>query len=831
MKKQTFDLPYIGIDEGQLYPLLYTDNGDSSVVIEMMNPIIQYSADQDGYYEFHALMNNILKLLGAGYTIQKQDIFSKNKYQKPQGIENGANTEGVKGVDFLEERYHQHFEGRIFTQITTHLVITQNVVKKGFFTQDNKRLTVFLKNITKIIELLNQRGLKPKALNKAKLERYIQQYLSFNFSKGSDEVTGFDNIKAGDEYVSIGSKKVKSITLIDIDEVNVPSQIKPYRELNFGFLFPTDFMQSLHNVPCDTLVFNQIISIPDQRGEFNKLEQKKKRHSSMPDPANQIAVEDIEKCFENIARDNQLLVYGHYNLIVACADETEVNKASNYVESSLFELGIFISKNAYNQLELFRTGFIGNSGELKEYDKFLTTSDASICFMFKERLPTDEKSNFQIRFCDRQGIPLCIDTSDLPMETGRINNRNKFVLGPSGSGKSFFMNHLVRQYYAQDTDVVLVDTGHSYSGLCSYYGGKYITYSEQKPITMNPFRIGENEYNEEKREFLKSLIGLLWKGADGFLNQVEDSVLMSTIQAYYKVYFKKDRSLLSFNTFYEFSMTHIQTIIERERINFGLNEFQFILKKFYEGGEYAAILNDDIDQSLFDESFIVFEIDAIKEHKVLFPITTLIIMDVFLQKMRHKSNRKALIIEEAWKAIASPMMAGYILYLYKTVRKFRGEAVVVTQELDDIIGNEIVKNSIINNSDTICLLDQTKFKDSYTEIAALLSLNEVEQKKIFTINNLPNKENRGRFKEVYIKRGGVGEVYGVEVSMHEYLTYTTERSEKEAVQYYVEHFGGFDKDYRTGLDCFVSEFEKSNKKLSEFISIVNILRHKSILSH
>jgi conjugation system TraG family ATPase len=825
MKKQTFDLPYIGIDEGQLYPLLYTDNGDSSVVIEMMNPIIQYSADQDGYYEFHALMNNILKLLGAGYTIQKQDIFSKKKY-----AHTSQNTEGVEGIDkdFLEERYHQHFEGRIFTQITTHLVITQNVVKKGFFTQDNKRLTVFLKNITKIIELLNQRGLKPKALNKAQLERYIQQYLSFNFSV---EVIGFDNIKAGDEYVSIGAKKVKSITLIDIDEVNVPSQIKPYRELNFGFLFPTDFMQSLHNVPCDTLVFNQIISIPDQRGEFNKLEQKKKRHSSMPDPANQIAVEDIEKCFENIARDNQLLVYGHYNLIVACSDETEVNKASNYVESSLFELGIFISKNAYNQLELFRTGFIGNSGELKEYDKFLTTSDASICFMFKERLPTDEKSNFQIRFCDRQGIPLCIDTSDLPMETGRINNRNKFVLGPSGSGKSFFMNHLVRQYYAQDTDVVLVDTGHSYSGLCSYYGGKYITYSEQKPITMNPFRIGENEYNEEKREFLKSLIGLLWKGADGFLNQVEDSVLMSTIQAYYKVYFKKDRSQLSFNTFYEFSMTHIQSIIERERINFDLNEFQFILKKFYEGGEYAAILNDDIDQSLFDESFIVFEIDAIKEHKVLFPITTLIIMDVFLQKMRHKSNRKALIIEEAWKAIASPMMAGYILYLYKTVRKFRGEAVVVTQELDDIIGNEIVKNSIINNSDTICLLDQTKFKDSYTEIAALLSLNEVEQKKIFTINNLPNKENRGRFKEVYIKRGGVGEVYGVEVSMHEYLTYTTERSEKEAVQYYVEHFGGFEKDYRTGLDCFVSEFEKSNKKLSEFISIVNILRHKSILSH
>jgi conjugation system TraG family ATPase len=807
--KSLFKLPYIGIDEGQAIPLLYTDNGEATVVLKLHNPVVQYSADQEAYYDYHALMNNIIKILGAGYTLQKQDIFSKRKYQK------GQNREGLESPDYLETCYHKHFEQRIYTNITTYLAITQNVVKKGFFTHDGKQLDSFLKNIVKIVELLNGRGLTPQYLDKGALERLIKAYLAFDFS---NEVIGFDNIKAGEEYVSLGGKKVKSISFIDIDEVNVPSQVKPFRELNYGFLFPTDFMQCLHSVPCETLVFNQIIQIPDQRGEINKLEQKKKRHSSMPDPANQMAVEDIERCFENIAKDNQLLVYSHYNAIIACEDSSELQKAANYIESALFELGIFISKNAYNQLELFRTGLIGNSGELKDYDKFLTTSDAALCFMFKERLPTDEKSNFQIRFCDRQGIPLSIDTADMPIETGRINNRNKFVLGPSGSGKSFFMNHLVRQYYQHDTDVVLVDTGHSYSGLCKYFGGKYITYSEEKPITMNPFRIGENEYNEEKREFLKSLVGLLWKGADGYLNQVEDSVLMSTIQAYYKAYFNKDKRLLGFNSFYEFSIIYIKDLIAKEHIGFDLNEYQFILKKFYEGGEYAAILNDDIDQSLFDEPFIVFEIDAIKEHKILFPITTIIIMDVFLQKMRHKSNRKALIIEEAWKAIASPMMAGYILYLYKTVRKFRGEAIVVTQELDDIIGNEIVKNSIVNNSDTICLLDQTKFKDNYTEVAALLSLNDIEKKKIFTINNLPNKENRGRFKEVYIKRGSTGEVYGVEVSLQEYLTYTTERSEKEAIQKYVEHYGN---DYRKGLDKFVEDFQASGQKLSAFVHYIN----------
>ncbi|EJF07898.1 TraG family conjugative transposon ATPase, partial [Pontibacter sp. BAB1700] len=489
-----------------------------------------------------------------------------------------------------------------------------------------------------------------------------------------------------------------------------------------------------------------------------------------------------------------------------------------YLESALFSIGIIPSRNAYNQLELFRCALPGNSSELKVYDKFLTTSDAALCLLFKECLLQSESSSFQVYFTDRQGIPITIDTSDAPIFSGRMNNRNKFVLGPSGAGKSFFMNHLIRQYALQHTDVILVDTGHSYSGLCAYYRGRYITYSEEQPITMNPFRISAAEFNEEKREFLKSLVGLLWKGAEGTVSQIEDSVLSSVITSYYQHYFENglESSYLSFQSFYDFSIRKIDEITQKESINFDLTSYRFILKKFCKGEAYGQILNNEMDTTLFDEPFIVFEIDAIKEHKVLFPITTLIIMDVFLQKMRHKKNRKALIIEEAWKAIASPLMAGYILYVYKTVRKFWGEAVVVTQELDDIIGNVVVKNSIINNSDTICLLDQTKFKDNFDEIAALLSINEVERKKIFTINSLDNKEGRGRFKEVYIKRGATGEVYGVEVSLEEYLTFTTERQEKEAMQAYLSKYG----DFREALERFVADFRASGLKLNEFVHLI-----------
>ena len=630
-------------------------------------------------------------------------------------------------------------------------------------------------------------------------------------------------------------------------------------------------------------------------------------------------VEDIERVQSDIAREGQMLVYAHYNIILAGLDD--ISKAINYVETSLFDCGIIINKQCFNQLELFECALPGNAINLNSYDKFLTTSDAAICLLFKEKLQVTENSPFLTYFTDRQGLPVGIDMSGKEGEKKYTNNSNFFVLGPSGSGKSFYVNSKVRQWVLDNTDIVLVDTGHSYSGMCEYYHGKYITYSESKPISMNPFRITEEEYNVEKKNFLKSLIFLIWKGANGEVKKQEEEIMDITIEKYYSFYFhpfngysdaekeairenlllefqvneeefenereKEERKILSekieklqqlvekgeggektnaekaiqniliekgftrqeldnpetrllsiierriqkkedilkeikveslsFNSFYEFSLRIIPIICKENKIDFDITNYKFLLKKFYKGGQLEKTLNEDFDTSLFEEPFIVFEIDAIKDDPELFPIVTLIIMDVFIQKMRLKKNRKALIIEEAWKAIASPMMAGYILYLYKTVRKFWGMAMVVTQELEDIISNPVVKNSIISNSDIICLLDQSKFIDKYQEIANLLSLTEVNQKQIFTINQLPNKENRNRFNEVFIKRGNYGNVFGVEVSLHEYFTFTTERIEKDAVGYYHIIYGSF----QTGLDNFIIDLKSSKLKNMDWVLQVN----------
>jgi hypothetical protein len=894
--KTEFKLPYTAIADD----LLYGAFGDFSAVISITNSVVQYGASPDAYDEYHNLLINVVKLLGDGHILQKLDVFCNAVYPNKPAIE------------FLQQQYNAHFAGRTYVKVETYIVLTRQVKRGTFYVYDAKALGDFKQVTSKVTDVLAAAGMQPKMLEEAQINTLVMQMLGMSFSNNNIVL---DNIAPNDTELMMGDRAVRSISLVNIDCIELPSEVATHIEWNEKDTlkgFPVDFLSFLLKVPgCDCIVYNQVIEIPGQTATLRKLELKKKRHSGIPDPANLTCVEDIDQLLTDVARENQLLVNCHFNIMVA-APKSDIQKAVNFIESSLFGLGIIANKNAYNQLELFRTALPGNAVELKKYDWFLTTCDAALCFFFKESLPKDEQSDFLIRFTDRQGIPIAIDPADLPLRNGRINNRNKFVLGPSGSGKSFFMNALVEQYMLFNMDVVIVDVGHSYSGLCTYYKGKYITYSEDKPITMNPFLVTEDEYNIEKKDFLVTLIALLWKGTDGVLSTVERDVIAQVISAYYQHYFNFPRftgidketelrvrrelwreikngtgvpgeddeeeipawvddelseddqflidgmqrlegyanlhphkaafdekcagrvmqewdkaerqhnkgkiSELSFNSFYEFALGKIPEIKQAEQIPFDLDEFRYVLKKFYRGGEYASILNEAADESLFGERFIVYEIDNLQGNKILFPIVTLIIMDVFIQKMRHrKHQRKALILEEAWRALTSPVMAGFLLYLVKTVRKFWGELIPVTQELNDMLGNPTLKDSLISNTDTVILLDQTKFKDNYREISALLSITETERKKIFTINQLENKEGRGRFKEVYIRRGAVGEVYGVEVALAQYLTFSTEKPEKSAVEIYTSYYGS----YPQGLQAFMTQLKTSGKALGEFVRLIN----------
>ena len=901
--KKVFDGIYAQLEETDGNVVLFDAKGAPSVIFEMTNPVLRLCTDSERYMVFQDVLANIVQTLGEGYALQKQDIFCRQRYHR----------DVPEDAEFLTRSYFNYFEGREFTEITTYLIVTQEAQRGQFVQYDPKKWLDFHSKVAKVDDILTEKGINHRKLTKPEVNEYLHRFMAFHFQHGPFSMTNF---KASDEYLRTGNRIIRSYPLVDIDEINLPSVVKPYTEMSVnGYPVATDVFSFLAEVPhADCVVFNQVVQIPGQRKLLRKLQGKAKRHGSMPDPSNKIAKADIEEVLNILAVDSSLLVNTNFNIIVSCPPD-KVTPVTSFLETKLYECGIMPSRTAYNQLELFINSFPGCAyGFNPDYDLFLTLSDSALCLFFKEHLKGCEDTPLTTFYTDRQGLPVCIDITGKEGKVKMTDNANFFCIGPSGSGKSFHMNSVVRQLLEQNTDVVMVDTGDSYEGICGYFGGTYISYSKEKPISMNPFKVTREEYEQnfgEKKNFLKSLIFLIFKGNEA-PSKIEDMLVNQTIVEYYEAYFnpftsfsdtereglrqkllvaakmeddyekfatdmrdieeqintpepetkttvralilpseerrnkiirqcralramivdratteaekekaaskievykkelhetsmlmKIDKQIdhmeeqkrrlkvpsLSFNTYYEFALERIPQITSLEKIHFDIRDFAAILKQFYRGGELEVTLNSDLDTNLFDERFIVFEIDKIKDDPVLFPIIVLIIMDVFLQKMRIKKGRKALIIEEAWKAIASPTMAEYIKFLYKTVRKFHGIAGVVTQELNDVIDSPIVKEAIINNSDVKILLDQSKFKDRYSDIAAILGLTPIQKQQIFTVNALNNKEGRNYFKEVWICRGKNSDVYGVEEPPECYWAYTTERAEKEALKIYLRHYG------------------------------------------
>lgn len=964
-KERPFDKLYAELEEikdarGEVMnTVLFSKNGNWSVIIEIENPIQQYCTDAELYYSYADILSNIIQTLGEGYCIQKQDVFCKQGY-------NHAITDDMS---FLYKSYFNYFKGRDYTNIRTFLIITQEFKQSSFVKYDPKAWLDFHSKVGKVINILSEKNIPHYKLNKKEVAEYVHRFLAFDFKP---QPFSLNNMNVTDEYIKSGERSIKSFSLVNIDTIDLPTFIRPFNTMPVnGFNIATDLLSFLADIPStDCVIYNQVIQIPQQRPLMRKLQSKAKRHDSMPDPSNKIAKADIDLVLDLLAKESKLLVYCNFNIITSCP-LAKINDVSSFLETKLYDCGIMPSKACYNQLELFANSFPGMSYSLnKEYDLFLTLADAAICLFYKEHMKHSEESRLNVYYTDRQGIPVSIDITGKEGKIKMTDNANFFCLGPSGSGKSFHMNSVVAQLLMQDTDVVMIDTGDSYEGISHYFHGTYITYSKEKPISMNPFSITTDEYNlnfGEKKQFLKSLIFLIFKGNEE-PTKIEDKIINQTLVEYYEEYFhpfekfsekererlrerllleekkngdfdkyeqkleekygddyridelegniddvnndniseetnsennaddfdftteeknhhakverqvnklrnivndkaasdgekqnanrqlirlmpeliegkylmriekkidrmeKKRRKLhvtnLSFNTYYEFALERIPQIMAEKKIDFDIDDFAAILEQFYKGGELEYTLNNDLDKSLFDEKFIVFEIDKIKDDPILFPIVVLIIMDVFLQKMRLKKGRKALVIEEAWKAISSPTMAGYIKYLYKTVRKFNGIAGVVTQELNDVIDSPIVKEAIINNSDVKILLDQSKFKDRYEDISAILGLTDVQRQQIFTVNALPPKEGIPYHKEVWISRGQYSDVYSVEVPPEWYWAFTTERVEKEALKVY-------ERVFNDDIEQAIAHIEADRKamKISRYFDFaVLVNKHQNIMS-
>ena len=627
------------------------------------------------------------------------------------------------------------------------------------------------------------------------------------FALSQNDTTVLKDISLNPEEMRIGDDFLCLHTLSDVEDLpgNVGTDSRYERlstdrsDCRLSFAAPVGVLLTCNH--C----YNQYIFIDDHAENLKRFEQTARNMQSLSrySRSNQINREWVEEYLNEAHSKGLVSVRCHCNVMAWSDDREELKHIKNDVGSQLALMECKPRHNTTDVPTLFWAGIPGNEGDFPFEESFYTFIPQALCFFTEETNYKSSLSPFGIKMVDRvTGRPLHLDISDLPMKKGVITNRNKFVLGPSGSGKSFFMNHLVRQYYEQNSHIVLVDTGNSYQGLCEMIhrktkgaDGIYYTYSEEKPISFNPFFTDDYKFNVEKKDSIKTLLLTLWKSEDDKITKTESGELGSAVSAYIKK-IQQDRSIVPcFDTFYEYMLNDYRAELEKRDIkvsreDFNIDNFLTTLRQYYKGGRFDFLLNSRENIDLLHKRFIVFEIDSIKDNAELFPVVVIIIMEAFINKMRRlKGIRKLLIVEEAWKALTTENMANYLKYMYKTVRKYFGEAIVVTQEVDDIISSPVVKESIINNSDCKILLDQKKYMNKFDGIQAMLGLTEKEKAQILSIN-LANHPGR-KYKEVWIGLNGVqSAVYATEVSPAEYLTYTTEESEKTEVFNLAEELGG-----------------------------------------
>lgn len=806
------------IEASNIFPIYKVEHdcivsmaGDITIAYKAILPEIFTLSERD-YETYHQTWVRAIKLLPQHSVFHKQDWFLESKYK----ADFEKNSQG-----FLSRSSEQFFNERPFLQHECFIYLTKkpagrklsssvysNICRKTIVpaqTIDPKLFKEFLNATGQFERIMTDSGfcalqrltdddLAGTANRPGILERYC-------FLLGKDEMSIIRDIHIKDE-IRVGDKHVELYTLSDTEDlpslcgsrINYDKYSTDRTKFSIGFASPLGLLVNCNHI------FNQYVFLDDAQKTIKRLEAKKLRLHSLSSYSRENAINrDAVNDFINEAVAScRLPVKAHFNVLVWSDDQTKVKDLKNLVSSAMSQMDATAKQETDGQAQIWFAGLPGNQSDFPMNDTFDTFLEQASCLFNLETNYTSSLSPYGIRFGDRlTGKPLNLDISNEPYDLGWINNRSKFCLGGSGSGKSFLLNHMLRSYYEQGSHIVVMDIGHSYRGLCDLVNGYYFTYTQEDPIKFNPFYLSEGDVMDtEMRESIKTLLLALWKKDDEPYTRSEYIAISNALTLYLAHLEKNPDIFPCFNTFYEFLMEEYMQVLENGKVkekDFDIGNFLFVLNPYFRGGEFDYLLNATENLDMLHERMIIFELDNLKDHPILFPVTVMVIMQLVISKMRKlKGIRKIMLIEECWKAIAKPGTAEYIRYLFKTMRKFYGEPIVVTQEIEDIISSPIVKNAIINNSDCKILLDQSKYENKFDIIQELLGLTDKEKAQVLSLNKA-NDPSR-KYKEVFISLGnGHSKVYRTEVSIEEYLAYSTEEREKIQVQEYARKYGSTQK--------------------------------------
>ncbi len=761
MKSDTIDtiFPIYAVEDD----LLVSKKGDISVAYRLKLPQV-YSLDMAAINRINQLFDKIIRSLPEDTIIQKQDYFFVDKVKERI----------TKGDHMLSRSDNKFFYEKPTLSHECYLFITKDSKKKMSLASSPKLYEKymeeagdFLKIVSTCISFLEKE--ESFTINKLSTDE-ILEVLGKYFSLSN---TGDQPLKDlfFDKRLQVGNKIGEMYAITSYDQL--PLFIESTKK-NIDFSTPkTNFQVPFIQPVCLGLecnhIYNQVIYIDNSDSIFSKLKTKLNQFKSLAilSKENEVTYSQIDDLVNDSLEKELRFVSQHFNITLWDTAEEKLENSKNQLENSFKELGIVPYQIKYALKDLFVNNAPGASVYIPENYKFIGISEQTPVFLNFESYYEGNKDG--ILLSDRKnGAPVRLDLWDEPVKRGLIVNRNRLIFGPSGTGKSFLINHIASQYYEQGHHIVMIDIGNSYKKLCQLVNGQYFAYDLDMPLQFNPFYFNElSEINNEKKVFLTSLILFLWKGDDPSMRE-EKQIIGLYLDAYYEHLSSNNDIFPCMSSFYEFVDENI--VMENEDKYFDKISFQLSLRDFHDG-KYNQILNSRDQVDLVRERFIVFEMDNIKDHPVLFPLVTMLCIDVVMGKIRKIPEvKKSIFIDECWKPISKGEMAQFIKYLYKTVRKFYGEVAIATQDVEDILDTP-AGPAMINNTDTMILLSHKKKMATKDKFAEYLSFSESDLEKLFSTDK----------REVFIKVGSVSNVYKVSVSPERYACYSSNADENKFI--------------------------------------------------
>lgn len=770
-------------------------NGDITVGYRMLLPEVFTLSEKEAEY-IHERLEALLKMLPAGTVIHQQIFYYTGEYNNQEYSNNALIAEN-----------NRHFDGKEILNSYTNLYLTFTNGKKNGKIRKSATNTSLLRRLhypfkqpyrdyeRRITEmeasLLNfENGLASiqqfeiRKMNSKELNNAVYDYINLSYDTPVEDatekvvnpmaITQNGEMKIGQQYVSMLSLTIEGEHLHELSvphtgksrsyggNIEIPDSIKS----KCSMLYPVGL-----GLPFNHIV-NVVIEITDPDATVTAIGAEKDALNYITNfypPAAEKQKEQRLFC-EEITKFDYQTAYTSFNVILNDTDKTSLMRKIALVQQgfSFMNQSCCYVENA-ELCNLFFTNIPGNARA--NYRGFINTTKQAICYLQKEGMyVSDTKGHI---YNDRFGTPVKINLWDYPT----LNNKNRIVIGPSGSGKSFWLNNYILQSYELGRDIMIIDIGGSYRSMIALNGGKYFDSTEQKKFAFNPFLCDRDkngkylyidttdaESADDQIKTIVAIISYIWKAREQMM-PAETAILRKSIIGFYDYVNNSSVGQNNERIFPDMKAyrKYLQEVFKNRMSDFEKQKFEIeeliLLLEPYTDGELSFLLNAKENVDIVHDKLIAFDMEDASK-KEYFPLVAIITLQMIVDKIKKRQGMmKELIIDEALDFLQDEKFGDFIAYLYRTFRKKEGSITLAAQNILFLKNMPSgIKDSIIINCATKIILDHSEHRQNLPEIQSVLSINDEE---IYMIESLQRTD---RWREFFIKMSNDAFIFRNEVS-------------------------------------------------------------------